>query len=46
MDIETTFEANAQLAEPGKPGVRALDNPTMFAEVVVLLRGLMPRLRR
>jgi hypothetical protein len=37
MDIETTFEANSQLAEPGKPGMRALDNPTMSAEAVVLL---------
>ncbi len=37
MDIEATLEANAQLAERGKPGMRALHNPAMFAEVVFLL---------
>ncbi len=29
MNIESSFEADAQLAEAGKPGMRALDNPTM-----------------
>lgn len=37
MDIEAPFEANAQLAEGGKPGMRAFDNPTMLAEATVLL---------
>ncbi len=37
MSIKRTFEANAQLAEAGKPGMRALDNPAMPAEPIVLL---------
>jgi len=37
MDIETPFETNAQLAKGGKPGMRALHNPAMFAEAVVPL---------
>ncbi|CAH0443235.1 hypothetical protein LMG9673_03960 [Ralstonia pseudosolanacearum] len=37
MSIERTLETNAQLAEAGKPGMRALDNPAMPAEPVVLL---------
>ena len=37
MDIEMPFETNAQLAKAGKPGVRALHNPAMLAEAVVLL---------
>ncbi len=44
MDIDAPFEANAQLAKRGKPGMRALHNPAMLAEAVVLFdappRGL------
>ncbi len=29
MNVETTLESNAQLAETGKPGMRALDYPAM-----------------
>ncbi|MDR8737388.1 hypothetical protein FEP94_04140 [Burkholderia pseudomultivorans] len=29
MNVETSLEANAQFAEAGKPGVRALDHPAM-----------------
>jgi hypothetical protein len=35
MDVETTLETNAQFAETGKPGVRALDYPTMSAEPIL-----------
>ncbi len=37
MSIKRTLETNAQLAEAGKPGMRAFDNPAMPAEPVVLL---------
>ncbi len=37
MSIKRTLETNAQLAEAGKPSMRALDNPAMPAEPVVLL---------
>ncbi|MBB1636167.1 hypothetical protein A9975_35660 [Cupriavidus sp. UME77] len=37
MDIEATLGANAQLTKRSKPGMRALHNPAMFAEPVVLL---------
>lgn len=37
MSIKRTLEANAQLAEADKPGMRALDHPEMPAEPVVLL---------
>ncbi|BCM09320.1 hypothetical protein MAFF301069_35840 (plasmid) [Ralstonia pseudosolanacearum] len=37
MSIKRALETNAQLAEAGKPGMRALDNPAMLAEPVVLL---------
>lgn len=37
MDIEAAFETNAQLAKGGKPGMRALHNPAVLAEAVVLL---------
>ncbi len=37
MSIKRTLEANAQLAEAGKPGMRAFDHPAMLAEPVVLL---------
>ena len=36
MDIDAPFEANTQLAKRGKPGMRALHNPAMLAEAVVL----------
>lgn len=36
-DIEATFEANMQLAEPSKLRMRALGNPAMLDKVVVLL---------
>lgn len=29
MNVETTLETNAQFAESGEPGIRALDNPAM-----------------
>ena len=37
MNIEATFEANAQLAESGKPSMRAFHNPAMLAKAIVLL---------
>ncbi len=37
MRIKRALETNAQHAEAGKPGMRALDNPAMLAEPVVLL---------
>ncbi len=32
MNVETTLETNAQFAETGKPGMRALDYPAMSAK--------------
>ncbi|SDE52586.1 hypothetical protein SAMN05421548_1771 [Paraburkholderia lycopersici] len=32
MNVETTLETNAQFAETGKPGMRALDYPAIPAE--------------
>ncbi len=32
MNVETPFETNAQFAETGKPGMRALDHPAMPSE--------------
>jgi hypothetical protein len=32
MNIKATLEANAQFAETGKPGMRALDDPAMSAK--------------
>ncbi len=37
MDIEATLETNTELAERGKPGMSAFNNPAMLAEPVVLL---------
>jgi len=37
MDIEATFEANAQLAEACEPSMRALHNPAMLAKTVIRL---------
>lgn len=34
--LETPFEADAQLAEPGKPGMHALVKPAMLAAAVAL----------
>ena len=32
MDIEPSFESNPQFSKPGKPGVRAFDNPAVFSQ--------------
>lgn len=37
MSIKRALEANAQLAEAGKPGMRELDNPAMLTEPVAPL---------
>lgn len=37
MVLKRAFKADTQLAERGKPRMRALHHPTMFAEAVVLL---------
>jgi hypothetical protein len=37
MNVEPTLEANAQLAETGKPSVRALDNPSMTPQALLAL---------
>ncbi|KAF7961331.1 hypothetical protein AWV80_00400 [Cupriavidus sp. UYMU48A] len=37
MDIEATLETNTELAQRGKPGVSAFNNPAMLAEPIVLL---------
>lgn len=37
MSLKRALETNAQLAEASKPGMRALDNPAMLAEPVILL---------
>lgn len=34
MNVETTLETNAQFAETGKPGMRALDHPAMPSELL------------
>ncbi len=49
MSIKRALETNLQLAEAGKPGMRAFDNPAMLAEssdATASDPGLMLRLRR
>ncbi len=40
MDVESTFEADAKLAETGKPGMRALDDPPMTPKALLALNAL------
>src|SRR6187402_1950311 len=39
MSVDAAFEANAQLAEGGKPGVGSFDDPTVTPEAIVALNA-------
>ncbi|OBR50054.1 hypothetical protein A6456_33840 [Paraburkholderia tropica] len=45
-NVGTAINANAQFAATGKPGVRALDNPTMSAEPLAAFRATSGATRR
>ncbi len=40
MNVEPTFKADAKLAETGKPGMRALDDPPMTPKALLALNAL------
>lgn len=46
MDIDSAFEADAQLAHTCEPGVRALHDPAMTPQAVVALDSLASDARR